>query len=122
MIEVIASDFARLETETTAAESEAVEEHSQFMNDSAVNKAQMSADIDSKNGSKQNREQELEEKKSDLDGTQKELDAAMQYYEKLKPSCVDSGLSYDDRVARRKEEIDSLQQALQILNGEDVAA
>jgi len=92
------------------------------MSDSNVAKAQKQADIESKTGSKQNREQSLEEKRSDLGGTQKELDAALQYYEKLKPSCIDSGISYDDRVARRKEEIDSLQQALQILNGEDVAA
>jgi len=122
MIEVIQSDFARLEAETTAGEAEAQKEYDGFMSDSNVAKTQKQADIESKTGSKQNREQSLEEKKGDLDGTQKELDAALQYYEKLKPSCIDSGISYDDRVARRKEEIDSLQQALQILNGEDVAA
>ena len=32
---------------------------------------------------------------------------------------VDAGVSYEDRVARRKEEIESLQQALEILNGKD---
>ena len=57
----------------------------------------------------------------DLEGTQKELDAALAYFDKLKPSCVDSGVSYEDRVARRKEEIESLQEALKILNGEDIA-
>ena len=57
----------------------------------------------------------------DLEGTQKELDAALAYFDKLKPSCVDSGVSYEDRVARRKEEIESLQEALKILNGEDMA-
>ena len=46
---------------------------------------------------------------------------ALAYYEKLKPSCVDSGVSYEDRVARRKEEIQSLQEALKILNGDDIA-
>ena len=35
----------------------------------------------------------------------------------LKPSCVDAGVSYEDRVARRKEEIASLEEALEILNG-----
>merc|ERR1712217_485446 len=57
----------------------------------------------------------------DLEATQKELDAALAYFDKLKPSCVDAGVSYEDRVARRKEEIESLQEALRILNGEDLA-
>jgi hypothetical protein len=55
-----------------------------------------------------------------LEGTQKELDAALAYYDKLKPDCIDSGVSYEERVARRQEEIESLQEALKILNGEDL--
>jgi len=121
MIEVIQSDFARLESETSAAEAEAQKQYDEFMSDSSVDKAQKSKDIEHKSGKKQNHEQALQEAKTDLDGTQKELDAALAYYEKLKPSCVDAGESYEDRVARRKEEIESLQEALRILNGEDVA-
>ena len=37
----------------------------------------------------------------------------------VRRSCVDAGVSYEDRVARRKEEIESLQEALRILNGKD---
>jgi len=121
MIEVIQSDFARLESETSAAEAEAQKQYDEFMSDSSVDKAQKTKDIEHKSGKKQNQEQALQEKKTDLDGTQKELDAALAYYEKLKPSCVDAGVSYEDRVARRKEEIESLQEALRILNGEDIA-
>merc|ERR1719440_1363919 len=122
MIEVIQSDFARLEAETTAGEEEAAKEYKNFIADSKTDKDAKNTDIDNKSAKKQNDEQSLEEKKSDLSGTQKELTAALEYYEKLKPQCIDSGVSYEDRVARRKEEIASLQQALQILNGEDVAA
>jgi len=122
MIEVIQSDFARLEAETTAAEEEGSKEYKNFMEDSKMDKEAKDGDIDNKSAKKQNDEQSLEEKKSDLSGTQNELTAALEYYEKLKPQCIDSGISYEDRVARRKEEIASLQQALQILNGEDVAA
>ena len=45
------------------------------------------------------------------DVTSQELTAALAYYGKLKPSCVDSGISYEERVARRKEDIASLQEA-----------
>merc|ERR1719161_1980941 len=100
MIEVIQSDFARLESDTTAAEEEAQKEYDEFMTDSATDKAQKSADIDHKSSTEQDNEQSLEEAKTDLEATQKELDAAMEFYEKLKPSCVDAGVSYEDRVAR----------------------
>ena len=43
------------------------------------------------------------------------------YYDKLKPACVDAGLSYEERVKQREEEIQSLQEALKILEGEDIA-
>jgi len=120
MIEVIQSDFARLESETTAAEETAVKEYDEFMADSSADKEAKSKDIEHKGGKKQNDEQALQEAKTDLDGTQKELDAALMYYEKLKPSCVDAGESYEERVARRKEEIASLKEALSILEGEAV--
>merc|ERR1712224_213635 len=121
MLEVIESDFARLESETKAAEATAQKEYDTFMTDSKVDKEAKTTDIEHKTAKKQDESQALTVKKEDLEGTQKELDAALAYFDKLKPSCVDSGVSYEDRVARRKEEIESLQEALKILNGEDIA-
>jgi len=121
MLEVIEADFARLESDTKAAEATAQKEYDAFMQDSDVDKASKVKDIEHKTGKKQDQEQALVSKTEDLEGTQKELDAALAYYEKLKPSCVDSGVSYEDRVKQRKEEIESLQTALRILNGEDIA-
>merc|ERR1712019_293858 len=121
MLEVIQSDFARLEADTKASEATAQKEYDEFMTDSKVDKESKSTDIEHKTAKKQDEEQALTTKKSDLEGTQKELDAALAYFDKLKPSCVDAGVSYEDRVARRKEEIESLQEALKILNGEDLA-
>jgi len=121
MLEVIESDFARLESDTKAAEATAQKEYDEFMTDSKVDKSEKSTDIEHKTAKKQDESQALTMKKEDLEGTQKELDAALAYFDKLKPSCVDSGVSYEDRVARRKEEIESLQEALKILNGEDIA-
>jgi cell division septum initiation protein DivIVA len=121
MLEVIESDFARLESDTKAAEATAQKEYDTFMTDSKVDKAEKSTDIEHKTAKKQDESQALVVKKEDLEGTQKELDAALAYFDKLKPSCVDAGVSYEDRVGRRKEEIESLQEALKILNGEDIA-
>merc|ERR1711933_275643 len=121
MLEVIESDFARLESDTKAAEASAQKEYDTFMTDSKVDKESKTKDIEHKTAKKQDESQALTGKKEDLEATQKELDAALAYFDKLKPSCVDAGVSYEDRVARRKEEIESLQEALRILNGEDIA-
>merc|ERR1711948_114351 len=121
MLEVIESDFARLEADTKAAEASAQKEYDEFMTDSKVDKESKETDIEHKTTKKQDETQALTTKKEDLEGTQKELDAALAYFDKLKPSCVDAGVSYEDRVARREEEIESLQEALKILNGEDLA-
>jgi len=121
MLEVIQSDFARLESDTKAAEATAQKEYDEFMTDSKVDKEKKTTDIEHKTAKKQDETQALTVKNEDLEGTQKELDAALAYFDKLKPSCVDAGVSYEDRVARRKEEIQSLQEALRILNGEDIA-
>merc|ERR1712151_449627 len=121
MLEVIQSDFARLEAETKASEATAQKEYDAFMTDSKVDKEAKTTDIEHKTAKKQDENQALTLKREDLEGTQKELDAALAYFDKLKPSCVDAGVSYEDRVARRNEEIESLQEALRILNGEDIA-
>merc|ERR1719183_2884529 len=95
MLEVIQSDFARLETDTKAAEAEAQKAFDEFTSESAVNRAANAKDVEHKTTKKTNQEAALTAKKADLEGTQKELDAALAYYDKLKPSCVDAGVSYE---------------------------
>jgi prefoldin subunit 5 len=120
MLEVIESDFARLEADTKAAESSAQKEYDEFVADSTADKNKKAKDIEHKTAKKQDENQALTLTDEDLTGTQGELDAALQYYDKLRPSCIDAGVSYEDRVARRKEEIESLEQALEILDGKDI--
>merc|ERR1719379_3165400 len=111
MLEVIQSDFARLESETSSSEATAEEIYQKFLSDSAVDKAAKEKDIEHKNNEKQTKEQTVTEKKADLDTTQNELTAANEYFEKLKPSCLDAGMSFETRVAKRQEEIQALQEA-----------
>merc|ERR1719191_1754374 len=114
MLEVIQEDFSRLEAATSAAEAEGQKEFAKFTKESAVNQAEMKKDVEHKEKKKTDVEGDLTTAQGDLKDVQHELDAALSYYEKLKPSCIDAGVSYDDRVARRGEEIESLQEALRI--------
>merc|ERR1719460_917308 len=120
MLEVISSDFARLEAQTKSAEATAQKEFEVFMSDSEIDKSAKTTDIENKSAQREQEEQSLDSKKVDLEGTQKELDAALLYFDKLKPTCVEAAISYEARVAQRKEEIESLQEALKILSGEAI--
>lgn len=120
-LEVVLSDFARLESETYAAEDAAQAEYEEYFIESSKDIAVKKTEVSHKEGSKQECDETLLGLKKELELTQKELDAAMEYYEKLKPTCVDNGLSYDERVAARKEEIESLMEAMKILNQQDLA-
>jgi len=118
MLDVILSDFQRLEAETTATEAANVDDYKTFMDESAENKETMHKDYIDKKSLRSKTEHNIKLAKKDLKRNQGELDAALEYYEKLKPSCVDAGVSYEDRVAQRENEIASLKDALNILEGQ----
>merc|ERR1719291_1431456 len=67
LLDVILSDFARLETETSAAEDQAVSAFEKFMAEST-----------------QDTEEQLRTDQKELKLTQEELDKALDYYDKLK--------------------------------------
>eukprot|EP00931_Biecheleriopsis_adriatica_P060589 TRINITY_DN36395_c0_g2_i1.p1 TRINITY_DN36395_c0_g2~~TRINITY_DN36395_c0_g2_i1.p1 ORF type:complete len:689 (+),score=243.56 TRINITY_DN36395_c0_g2_i1:66-2132(+) len=117
MVEVIQSDFARLEAETTAAEEAAVREYKQFMDDSNEDVAGKEADVQHKTVRSESETQKMNEKKDDLGDAQKALDAATALYEELKPQCADAQASYEERKAQREQEIEDLTTALDALNG-----
>merc|ERR1719181_605367 len=116
-LEVILSDFARLESETSNAEATEQEDYDKYMFESKKDKALKENDKAHKEETKVNKESDLHATENELKVTQEQLDKALAYYEKLKPTCVDSGITYEERVKRREEEIVSLQEALKILAG-----
>ena len=65
MLEVIESDFARLESETSAAEAMAQRECDTFITDSQVDKAAKSTSIEHKTAKKQDQSQALTLKMED---------------------------------------------------------
>jgi peptidoglycan hydrolase CwlO-like protein len=116
MLEVISSDFARLLADTKAAEFTATSEYNSFMKDAkASKKAKHDLEVKTKL-QKDQKEFEKSQTKKDLAATQTELDKAFEYQQHLKPVCLEVHVSYEERVTRRKEEIEALKEAYKILD------
>jgi len=64
----------------------------------------------------------IEEKSKDMKNNMDLVDKALQELEELKPVCIDTGMSYEERVEKREEEIAALKKALCQLDGEGVEA
>jgi len=118
MLEVIQSDYSRLETTTTAQEESAQKEFEDMKSEMLVLKAKQEKDVEHNNELKSTTEQTVVTKTADLATAEKELNAASEYYEQLKGSCINTGSTAEERNARRGEEIESLQEALKLLDGE----
>jgi len=116
MLEVIQSDFARVETDTKAAESQAAAEYKSFMAD-AEGSLKSKHDAEFKTGlQKDGAEFDKEQLEKNLGASSKQLDMANAYYGELKPQCVQVHVSFEERAAMRQDEIKALQGAYKILD------
>jgi len=116
LLEVIESDFREEEANTKAAEEQAANEYKTFMAEATRDK-KMKHERELKVSLEKD---ELEYQKTrvqkDLKAVQEELDKANEYYESLKPNCLEQKVNYEERAAKRKEEIESLKDAYDILD------
>jgi hypothetical protein len=120
LLETIQSDFERTIRTTEADEEAAVRHHVEF-----VQAAESS--IGSKTTKKELDEQDLKTTKTaiktkteDLKTAIGLLDTALKELEELKPTCIDTGMSYEERVQKREDEMAALKKALCILDEEGV--
>merc|ERR1719253_132810 len=118
LLEVIASDFKRTFKTTQAAEKKA---QADFVDFDRTSKA----DIGGKETKKELDGQDfnttktsIEKKTSDMQTNQELVDKALGELEALKPVCIDTGMSYAERVEKREEEIAALKNAVCILDPE----
>jgi len=118
MLEVIHTDFTRLNADTTSSEDQAAEEYDSFMATSNEDKQMKYDDRLAKSREQTAKEFDLGNTEKDLKATHGELDAAVAYFDKLKPDCIAEGLSFEERFQARQEEIESLNEAYKILAGE----
>jgi len=115
MLEVAESDFTRLLAEADASESAAKTAHEKLAHENAVARAANEQEVKGNEDEVKALEMSLLNYKEDKSASSKELDAVMDYLEKLKPQCESKVMSYAERKNRREEEIAGLKEALEIL-------
>lgn len=120
MLEVVRDDFEKSAGTTKDSEDKAADEFSKL-------KLQSKTDIAGKTTQKKLNEEELESAenelksgKTQLQTTMDLLDGALRTLEDLKPQCVDSTMSYEERKAKREEELEALKTAMCTLDKEGV--
>jgi len=121
MLEVIHSDFLRVETDTSNSEEQAAKAYAEFMADSeketeAKRHSEFQLSLE-----KDEAEFQQEQFEKDLAATSEQLDKAEAYFAELKPQCIQVHVSFEERYARRQEEIEALKQAYKILDSKSQA-
>jgi len=115
LLEVIEGDFQRTVDDTESAEEESkknFEEEEGTINDDID---AMKKDSKDKKDELDTEEADLVDAKENLKDAKTELADAKEELSKLRPQCVDLGLTFKARQARSKEEIKALEEALDIL-------
>jgi len=116
MLDIIKSDFVRTIKATEQAEDEAEQDHKSFTEETTTSLKAKKAAVKAKSKEKSGLDSDFD---ADTESLGKKTDLLVSTIEELlelKKTCSDSGMSYEDRVARREEEIAALRKALCILS------
>merc|ERR1719301_474917 len=120
MLDVIISDFERTIKVTTKSEKASHREFVEFERTSKTSIASKETGKSQAESDLKSTDSKIVEGMDDLAKHQEMLDDVLKELEDLNPACVDTGMSYADRVQKRKDEIEALKKALCELDPEKV--
>merc|ERR1719327_792926 len=115
MLEKVATDFAEMESQARAAETEQQDEFDEWLTATHMDKAEKTKDTEMKNSRKGRYEDKKSGQEESLEHTSKELESTEQYEQDLQKACVDGDSSYAARKDARTQEISALREAQEIL-------
>mmetsp|Transcript_33302 Transcript_33302/g.75392 ORF Transcript_33302/g.75392 Transcript_33302/m.75392 type:complete len:761 (+) Transcript_33302:87-2369(+) len=115
MMDVMKSDFSRTISETEEAEAQAEQDHLVFMTETGKSLAQKEQSESERITQKDDAEDKLSQADESLQSQTVILQTSITELLELKPVCVDTGMSYEERVERRRDEIEALKKALCVL-------
>jgi len=115
MLEGIAENFALMETNANADETEESDEYEKWMTGTKIAISEREKDTEMKEARMERQKEKLVGKTDDFNHNKKELEATVQYEKDLQHACVDGDSTYEDRKAARTKEIEALKEAQDIL-------
>jgi len=115
IMEEVAAKFATMEADTKAQEATDQRDFAEQMSESDIEKAGRTKEVEMKEQEKKRLVDKLGTLKKTRKHVSGELEAVNQYFEDLKPACMDGDSSYEERKAARDKEIEALRQAEDIL-------
>jgi len=118
MLEVVESDFQKMLADGTASEEMSQQKYDEMTQDNKVATAEKTTATKYKVKDIKETEMALSGNNEDIATSQSELDAILDYWEKLQPMCVAKPEPYAERKKRREAEIAGLKQAMTILEEE----
>jgi len=118
MLEVIESDFAKNLAQEEEEEAAAQTSYEKMTQENKVTKTVKEQDVKYKTQEFTGLDKEIAELSGDRESAQTELDAVLEYYEKIKDQCIAKPEPYEERKRRREAEIAGLKEALSILEGQ----
>jgi hypothetical protein len=120
LLEVAESDFSKGLSDMISEEETAAVEYEKTTKENEILKATKEQDVKYKTKEAKGLDTSVSEASEDKTGLQTELDAVLEYYDKIKEECIAKVDPYEERKKRREEEIAGLKEALSILEGEAV--
>merc|ERR1719262_479991 len=120
ILEVVESDFAKNLASVETTESDEADDYEKTTQENAVTKTTKVQDVKYKTQEFTGLDKSINEMTSDRDATSSELASVMEYYGQVKERCIAKPETYEERQAKRQEEIKGLKEALSILDNETV--
>merc|ERR1719314_23646 len=114
MLEIIVSDFKRSIEMAETAEKESYAQYSSYDKEAKASMKSKETGLDNAKDDLKIASGDLVATLNKLKDNQKMLDMSLQALETLRPACVDTGMSWEEKVARRDAEIAALKEALTV--------
>lgn len=111
-------DYEKIKQGTEAAEAAGANDYEKDMQAAKVSLAKKNALVDAKSQERSGLKVMISQIDDDLAASSKAYDAAVEYLQQKKAECANKAMSFEERQAKREEEIKGLQEALEILSSE----